>query len=142
MQASVRRPNSCSKVWALWSTVATTARESPSSELTAVHRSTSVWGSSPTCKTALNGEMPEGSLGHRPHQVGDPRRSSDTNAHPHTDCEGDVVVVHNGIVENYRELKRELVDSGHVFESQTDSECIPHLIEAGISRGLLAWKKP
>ena len=51
------------------------------------------------------------------------------NAHPHMSCHQDVVVVHNGIVENYMEIKRELIDQGHEFASQTDSEVIPHLIE-------------
>ena len=54
---------------------------------------------------------------------------TDFNAHPHTDCEGNVTIVHNGIVENYAELKRGLQERGHAFTSQTDSECIPHLIE-------------
>jgi glucosamine--fructose-6-phosphate aminotransferase (isomerizing) len=55
---------------------------------------------------------------------GDP---TDANAHPHTDCEGDVAVVHNGIIENYDSLRAEL--SEHRFTSETDSEVIPHLIE-------------
>jgi glucosamine--fructose-6-phosphate aminotransferase (isomerizing) len=50
------------------------------------------------------------------------------NAHPHTDQSGDVVVVHNGIVENWADLKRKLVESGHVFKSQTDTEVIAHMI--------------
>jgi glucosamine--fructose-6-phosphate aminotransferase (isomerizing) len=50
------------------------------------------------------------------------------NAHPHTDQSGDVVVVHNGIVENWADLKRKLVASGHVFKSQTDTEVIAHMI--------------
>lgn len=55
--------------------------------------------------------------------------ATDTNAHPHTDCSGKIAVVHNGIIENYRELKEELVASGHVFRSETDTEVIAHLIE-------------
>ena len=50
------------------------------------------------------------------------------NAHPHTDQSGDVVVVHNGIVENWADLKRKLVASGHIFKSQTDTEVIAHMI--------------
>ncbi|TKX41634.1 glutamine--fructose-6-phosphate transaminase (isomerizing) [Halorubrum sp. CGM4_25_10-8A] len=52
---------------------------------------------------------------------------TDANAHPHTDCTGDVAVVHNGIVENHEALKAELAD--HEFTSDTDTEVIPHLIE-------------
>ncbi len=51
------------------------------------------------------------------------------NAHPHTDCNGEIVVVHNGIIENYQELRKELLDKGHEFKSETDTEIIPHLIE-------------
>jgi glucosamine--fructose-6-phosphate aminotransferase (isomerizing) len=51
------------------------------------------------------------------------------NAHPHTDCKGEIVVVHNGIIENYAELKKRLIKEGHTFKSQTDTEVIPHLIE-------------
>lgn len=51
------------------------------------------------------------------------------NAHPHTDCTGRIWVVHNGIIENYRELKHELEELGHVFRSETDTEVLPHLIE-------------
>ncbi|MPZ71531.1 MAG: glutamine--fructose-6-phosphate aminotransferase, partial [Actinobacteria bacterium] len=52
-----------------------------------------------------------------------------TNAHPHTDCTGDVAAVHNGIIENWAELKRELVGRGHEFTSDTDTEVVGHLIE-------------
>ena len=56
-------------------------------------------------------------------------RPTEENAHPHRDCTGRIVVVHNGIVENYLELKRELTALGHVFVTETDTEIIAHLIE-------------
>ncbi len=63
-------------------------------------------------------------------------RPSDVNAHPHPDCSGQVVVIHNGIVENHQELKQRLVRSGHAFVSDTDTEVIPHLLEEYIGEGL------
>ena len=54
---------------------------------------------------------------------------SQRNAHPHLDCAGTVAVVHNGIIENWAELKAELVERGHVFRSQTDTEVVSHLLE-------------
>jgi glutamine---fructose-6-phosphate transaminase (isomerizing) len=54
---------------------------------------------------------------------------TEENAHPHRDCHGTVVVVHNGIIENYMELKQELVKEGHVLTTETDTEVIAHLIE-------------
>lgn len=56
-------------------------------------------------------------------------RPSDSNAHPHRDCTGEVVVVHNGIIENYLSLRDELTSQGHSFRSETDTEVIAHLIE-------------
>ncbi len=56
-------------------------------------------------------------------------RPSDRNSHPHTDCTGDFVVVHNGIIENYLSLKEELLEKGHEFKSETDTEVIAHLLE-------------
>ncbi len=56
-------------------------------------------------------------------------RPTEENAHPHRDCSGRIVVVHNGIVENYLDLKRELIDQGHKFVTETDTEIIAHLIE-------------
>ncbi len=53
----------------------------------------------------------------------------DKNAHPFLDCKGDIAIVHNGIIENYMALKRKLMDKGHKFTSDTDSEVIAHLIE-------------
>ncbi len=51
------------------------------------------------------------------------------NAHPHLDCKKEIAIVHNGIISNYAELREELIKRGHVFRSETDSECIAHLIE-------------
>ena len=56
-------------------------------------------------------------------------RPTEENAHPHRDCTGRIVVVHNGIVENYLDLKRELITQGHKFVTETDTEIIAHLIE-------------
>lgn len=54
---------------------------------------------------------------------------SDVNAHPHGDCHNHFVVVHNGIIENYLEIKKELLEKGHVFKSETDTEVVAHLAE-------------
>ena len=54
---------------------------------------------------------------------------TENNAHPHCDCKKNIWLVHNGIIENYRELKERLVKEGHRFNSETDTEVIPHLIE-------------
>ncbi len=56
-------------------------------------------------------------------------RPTEENAHPHRDCTGQVVVVHNGIIENYVELKRQLAKEGHKFVTETDTEVIAHLVE-------------
>ena len=56
-------------------------------------------------------------------------RPTEENAHPHRDCTGQIVVVHNGIIENYLELKRELQREGHRFVTETDTEIVAHLIE-------------
>ena len=56
-------------------------------------------------------------------------RPTEENAHPHRDCKGDIVVVHNGIVENYLTLKRQLESECHVFKTETDTEIIAHLVE-------------
>ena len=62
-------------------------------------------------------------------------RVTKRNSHPHTDCSGRIAVVHNGIIENCQELRKELIKRGHVFRSDTDTEIIPHLIEENISLG-------
>ena len=56
------------------------------------------------------------------------------NSHPHTDCSSTVAVVHNGIIENFIELRKELKEKGHVFKSETDTEVIPHLIEEELKK--------
>jgi glutamine---fructose-6-phosphate transaminase (isomerizing) len=61
---------------------------------------------------------------------------TDTNAHPHLDCSGKVAVIHNGIIENFYSLRAQLEAEGHAFASQTDTECVAHLVEAGLAEGL------
>src|SRR5436853_3347530 len=56
-------------------------------------------------------------------------RPTEENAHPHRDCTGKIVVVHNGIVENYLQLKKRLIEAGHKFTTETDTEVIAHLVE-------------
>src|SRR5271163_3117946 len=56
-------------------------------------------------------------------------RPTEENAHPHRDCTGTIVVVHNGIVENYLSLKKKLTAEGHKFSTETDTEIIAHLVE-------------
>jgi len=56
-------------------------------------------------------------------------RPTEENAHPHRDCTGTIVVVHNGIVENYLSLKKKLIEEGHLFTTETDTEVIAHLVE-------------
>ncbi|MBI2165918.1 MAG: glutamine--fructose-6-phosphate transaminase (isomerizing) [Chloroflexi bacterium] len=60
---------------------------------------------------------------------------TESNAHPHTDCSGRVTIVHNGIIENFMELKTRLLEAGHIFRSQTDTEVVAHLLEEDLSRG-------
>jgi len=63
-------------------------------------------------------------------------RPTEENAHPHRDCKGEIVVVHNGVVENYLALKRDLASEGHKFVTETDTEVIAHLIEKHMSGNL------
>jgi len=63
---------------------------------------------------------------------------NDINAHPHTDCKNRIAIVHNGIIENYADLKRQLIARGHRFLSETDTEVIAHLIEEKYTNNLLS----
>ena len=83
----------------------------------------------------LDGCFPEGTVGIGHTRWATHGRPSDTNAHPHCDCDSDVVVIHNGIVENYLALRQRLRDEGHSFRSDTDTEVIPHLIESELAQG-------
>jgi glucosamine--fructose-6-phosphate aminotransferase (isomerizing) len=77
----------------------------------------------------LRSDRPSGVLGIGHTRWATHGRPSDNNAHPHIDCRSQLAIVHNGIIENYRELRKTLASGGHRFRSQTDTEVIAHLIE-------------
>jgi glucosamine--fructose-6-phosphate aminotransferase (isomerizing) len=86
----------------------------------------------------LKANMPTGKLGIGHTRWATHGRPTYVNAHPHTDCHGRIFVVHNGIIENFAELKAELQAKGHEFTSDTDTEVVPHLIEANYKGDFLA----
>ena len=86
----------------------------------------------------LNANMPTGHLGIGHTRWATHGKPTYINAHPHTDCHGKIFVVHNGIIENFAELKAELQAQGHEFTSETDTEVVPHLIEANYKGDFLA----
>lgn len=77
----------------------------------------------------LNGNEPEGAVGIAHTRWATHGVPSRENAHPHCDCGGNIWVAHNGIIENYQKLKKDLMDRGHRFRSETDTEVAAHLIE-------------
>ena len=86
-------------------------------------------------KEISQGEGPPGKVG-----IGHTRWAThgpptDRNAHPQLDCKGRIAVIHNGIIENHGEIREELEGAGHAFASQTDTECVAHLLEAACAGG-------
>jgi glucosamine--fructose-6-phosphate aminotransferase (isomerizing) len=86
----------------------------------------------------LKENMPGGRLGIGHTRWATHGKPTVVNAHPHTDCYGRIMVVHNGIIENFMELKSELEAAGHEFTSDTDTEVVPHLIEANYKGDFLS----
>ena len=86
----------------------------------------------------LNGGAPAGRPGIGHTRWATHGRPNDANAHPHTDCSGQLALIHNGIIENYAELKAGLVAGGHRFTSETDTEVLAHLVESRYDGDLVA----
>ncbi len=86
----------------------------------------------------LTEEMPQGRVGMGHTRWATHGRPTVINAHPHSDCTNKVVVIHNGIIENFAELRRELQAKRHAFVSETDTEVVPHLIEEYFKGDLVA----
>ncbi|MDP9467708.1 MAG: glutamine--fructose-6-phosphate transaminase (isomerizing) [Chloroflexota bacterium] len=86
----------------------------------------------------LNGGAPAGHPGIAHTRWATHGRPNDANAHPHRDCTGRLALIHNGIIENYGEIKQRLLAGGHQFTSETDTEVLAHLIEERYSGDLVA----
>ncbi len=89
-------------------------------------------------ETALLGRTPHAAIGVAHTRWATHGRPNDLNAHPHQDCTGAITVVHNGIIENFRELRDELEAKGHTLTSETDTEALAHLVEDAYQGDLAA----
>lgn len=99
-----------------------------------IHKSV---GNLKALETSLDGKEPIGAMGIGHTRWATHGRPSNENSHPHSDCTRRIAVVHNGIIENYLTLKNELIDQGHRFTSETDTEVAAHLIESLYAGDLL-----
>ena len=98
-----------------------------------VHRAV---GKIANLERAVEVHRPAGNIGIAHTRWATHGRPTESNAHPHVDCRRRVAVVHNGIIENHRALRQQLIDDGHAFASETDTEVLAHLIERYLDRGL------
>ena len=89
-------------------------------------------------RTALLDATPAAAVGLAHTRWATHGRPNDMNAHPHTDCSGQITVIHNGIIENFKELRDGLRDRGHALSSETDTEALAHLIEEAYTDDLAA----
>ena len=87
-------------------------------------------------ETLISDNFPSGNVGIAHTRWATHGIPSKNNAHPHFDCKKEIFIAHNGIIENYRELKEKLEKEGHIFSSETDSEVLAHLIEKFFRKNL------